>query len=88
MRDAKRAAADVGHKDAKALLHWAGDPQGADPGLFATRLIKAIFAADDTNLELLRAGWPGLVAAVEVYRKDIDWIGTLRGIARAAGEDS
>ena len=73
---------EVTFEAARAFLHWARDPLGVDPGDFVKRLLPAVFAADKENLELLRVGFPGLVAAVEMYRHKQDWIGILRGIVR------
>lgn len=69
--------------DARAFLWWAGDKKlGIDPGRFIIRLIPVLFAADEENLARLRGLFPGLVAAVEMYRNEIDWIGHLQGIVR------
>lgn len=68
---------------ARAVLWHFGDTNlGQEPGHFVARLLVLASAADDDNLEKLRAGWPELIYAWEnVSRKPwgLDW---LRGIAK------
>lgn len=64
------------------LWHFGDTNLGQEPGHFVQRLLVLASAADEDNLERVRAGWPELIHAWEsVARKPwgLDW---LRGIAK------
>lgn len=64
------------------LWHFGDTNLGLQPGHFVSRLLVLVSAADEGNLEKLRAGWPERINAWEsVARKPwgLDW---LRGIVK------
>lgn len=70
--------------DARTFLRWAGSRYGRTGGRFKDFQLLAIVAADEDEKEFLRGRYPGLVAAVEMYRKDIYWLEKLEESVRAA----
>lgn len=71
-------------EDAKAVLYWQGSRYGSDPGLFMWRLLRTVISADEANAAKLRREYPGLVAAVESFRRDVNWLEKLEAIVRDA----
>lgn len=59
---------------------------GLQPGHFITRLWRLMECADQTNLELLRAGWPGYVEAFEAQGRTHWGVEWLRDKARYGDE--
>lgn len=62
------------------LWHFGDTNLGVQPGHFVQRLLVLASAADEENLELLRAGWPTYISAWEaVARKPwgLDWLRSL-----------
>lgn len=57
---------------------------GYEPGSFSTRLIDTVFAADPNNRRKLAAGFPGYVAAVQLYQLVTDGMQRLSDIAAGA----
>lgn len=60
--------AAVDATSAAHVLGALGEPGGMVPGSFTTKLIEAACVADPGNLDRLRGPFPGLIAAVYVYK--------------------
>lgn len=68
--------------DALHVLWHYGHPDGQQPGSFTEHIVIAAHKADPGNRERLRAGFPGIVEAVEVGIQHPRGIDELRKIAR------
>lgn len=66
---------------AHVLAHVSDAEEGYEAGSFTRSLIEAIFRADPNNQRLLGLGFPGYVAAVQLYQIVNDGHQRLREIA-------
>jgi hypothetical protein len=78
---ADRLAELVEVRDAHAVLFHFGARDVMEPGSFTRALVEAIVRADPRNRGRLALGFPGHVAAVELYQGRTDGLDRLRAIA-------
>ena len=76
----------IAPETARHVLWLHGADGGCQPGVFMTRLIATICAADRIHTEMLRTIYPALVAAIAMAGTDPDGIATLQNIAAADEE--
>ena len=67
------------------VLWFFGDAvYGREPGMFTSRLMLTVSAADQENRELLAKVFPEIVGAMNLAQYDSEGIDELRAIAKAA----
>jgi len=67
--------------NAAHVLFVMGMEGGVTPGGFTEKLIEAMIVADTGNAHILRAGFTGLMSAVDVYKRMEGGVKILQGIA-------